>query len=460
VSRPRIAVIGGGLTGLATAWHLRDDVEVVAYEASSRPGGQIRTIELADGPLDVGADALLLRQPAGRGLLAGLGFDDDEVVTPRASRVLLWLDARLRELPAGTVFGVPTDLRALARSRVLSPVDLAEVASEPLRPRRQLVGDRSVSDLVGERFGRGVVERLVEPLLGGIYAGDPARLSAQATLPPVWEAAAAHRSVLGGLRAQRRATPGWGGPVFATVRGGLGRVVERLGAALGDRVRTGTPVRSLRARDGGVVLHLDDRSELFDRAVLAVPPAVAAELLAADWPALARELAGVRSASVGVVALAYAREDARALPDASGVLIPRTEGRLVKAVTVGTVKWPHLAARDRVLLRASVGRIDDHRALELDDDELVERVDAEVRWALGLRAPARERIVTRWPDALPQYDVGHHARLDRIRHLLTQRPGGLHLGGAIFDGVGLSARAADAARLAAEVRREGAVPSR
>jgi len=304
-----------------------------------------------------------------------------------------------------------------------------------------------------------VVERLVDPLLGGVYAGDPARLSAQATLPPVWEAAAGHRSVLDGLRAQRRATPGGGGPVFATVRGGLGRVVERLGAALGGRVRTNSPVRSVRTHDGGVILHLDDRSEVFDRVVLAVPPAAAADLLADDWPALARELAGVRSASVGVVALAYLPGDARALPDASGILVPRTEGRLVKAITIGSVKWPHLATRDRVLLRASVGRVDDHRALELDDDELVERVDAEVRWALGLRAPARERVVTRWPAALPQYDVGHLARLDRIRHLLTQRPGCLHLGGAIFDGVGLSARAADAARLAAEVRREAVVPS-
>jgi len=460
VSRPRIAVIGGGLTGLATAWHLRADAEVVLLEAAGRPGGQIRTIELEDGPLDVGADALLLRQPAGRELLHALGFGEDELVTPRASRVLLWLDRRLRELPAGTVFGVPTDLGALARSRVLSPGDLAYAASERVRPRRQVVGDRSVSDLVGERFGRAVVERLVDPLLGGVYAGDPARLSAQATLAPVWEAAADHRSVLDGLRAQRRRTARGGGPVFATVRDGLGRVVERLSTALGDRIRTHSPVRSVRARRGGVVLHLDEGPEVFDRAVLAVPPAAAAALLAADWPALARELAGVRSASVGVVALAYAAGDAMALPDASGVLVPRTEGRLTKAITVGAVKWPHLASRERVLLRASVGRIDDHRALDLDDDELVERVDAEVRWALGLSAPARERVVTRWPDALPQYDVGHQARLDRIHHLLTQRPGGVHLGGAMFDGVGLSARAADAARLAAEVREELASSTR
>lgn len=460
MSRPRVAVIGGGLTGLAAAWHLRDDVEVVVHEAADRPGGQIRTIDLQGGPLDVGADAFLLRQPAGPALLARLGFDGDEVVTPRTGRVRLWLDRRLRELPAGTVFGVPTDLRALARSRVLSPVDLAFAASEPLRPRRQVIGDRSVLDLVGERFGRGVVERLVEPLLGGVYAGDPARLSAEATLPAVWEAAARHRSVLGGLRARRAATPGAGeGPVFATVRGGLERVVERLSVALGDRLRTDSPVRAVRAHDGGVVLHLDDRSEIFDRVVLALPPTAAAGLLAADWPALARELVGVRSASVGVVALAYAPEDARALPEASGVLVPRTEGRVTKAITLSSVKWPHLATRGRVLLRASVGRVDDDRALAFDDDELVERVDAEVRWALGLRAPARERVVVRWPDALPQYDVGHLARLDRIGHLLTQRPGGLHLGGALFGGVGLSARAADAERLAAEVRREVAVPT-
>ncbi|MFO7961951.1 MAG: protoporphyrinogen oxidase [Nitriliruptoraceae bacterium] len=452
MTAPRVAIVGGGLTGLAAAWHLRDDAEVVLHEASLRLGGQIRTIDLADGPLDVGADAFLARQAAGPELLSSLGFGAGDLVHPAAGTVQLWLGDRLRQLPAGTVFGVPTDLRALAVSGVLGPADLAFVASEPLRPRRSVPGDRSVADLVGERFGARVVERLVEPLLGGVYAGDARQLSAQATLPPVWAAAQEHRSLLRGLAAWRAGTAGDDRPVFVTVRGGLRRVVERLAGQLGSRVRTASPVRAVTSGPQGPVLHLDGRTEQVDAVVLAVPAAVAARLLAAGWPQAARELAGTRTASVAVVALAYDRRDAAALPSASGVLVPRGEGRLVKAVTLSTNKWPHLAGRERVVLRASAGRIDDDRALALADDELRIRVDAEVRAALSLTAPAREHAVLRWPDALPQYTVGHHAKLDRIRHLLEQGPAGLHLGGASFDGIGLSSRAAEGARLANEVR--------
>ena len=449
---PRVAVVGGGLTGLTTAWHLRGDAEVVVHEAAGRPGGQIRTLELEDGPLDVGADAVLARQAAGPELLAALGFGPDDLVHPTSARVLLWVDGVLRPLPTGTVFGVPTDLRSLAASRVLSPADLAVVASEVVRPRRWVPGDRSVADLVGERFGQRVVERLVEPLLGGVYAGAATELSAQATLPPVWRAAAEHRSLLRGLSAHRARTADDDRPVFVTVRGGLGRVVDRLAAELGDRLRTGSVVRGVAPHDGRVAVHLDTGTEVVDAVVLALPAPQAASLVTTGWPALARELRGVSTASVGVVALAYDRADAPAVPAASGILVPRGEGRLVKAVTLSAGKWPHHADRDRLVLRASVGRSDDDRALALDDEVLVERVDAEVRRALGLRRPARERHVVRWPGALPQYAVGHHAKLDRMRHLLTQGPPGLHLGGAALDGVGLSARAADAGRLAAEVR--------
>jgi protoporphyrinogen/coproporphyrinogen III oxidase len=452
VTVPRVAVVGGGLTGLATAWHLREDAEVVLYEASPRLGGQIRTIDLADGPLDVGADAFLTRQAAGPDLLTSLGFGAEDLIHPATGTVHLWLGDRLRRLPAGTVFGVPTDLRALAASGVLGPADLAFIASEPLRPRRSVPGDRSVADLVGERFGARVVERLVEPLLGGVYAGDARQLSAQATLPPVWAAAQEHRSLLRGLGAWRTGTAADDRPLFVTVRGGLRRVVERLAGRLGTRVRTASPVHAVDAGPGGLTLHLEGHTEQADAVVLAVPAAVAARLLAVGWPHAARELAGIQTASVAVVALAYDRHDAAALPSGSGVLVPRGQGRLVKALTLSTNKWPHLAGRRRVVLRASVGRIDDDRARDLADDELKARVDAEVRAALSLTGPAREHAVMRWPDALPQYAIGHHAKVDRIRHLVTQGPPGLHLGGASFDGVGLSARAAEGARLAHDVR--------
>jgi protoporphyrinogen/coproporphyrinogen III oxidase len=246
VSTPRVVVIGGGLTGLATAWRLREHAEVMVLEAGERLGGQIRTIELAGIPLDVGADAFLARQPEGERLVrdAGLG---DRLVSPTVGRVALWQRGRLRLLPPATVFGAPTDPIALARSGVLSLGGVARAAAEPLLPRRFVAGDRSVADLVGERFGREVVDVLVEPLLGGVYAGRADDLSARATMPPVWAAAREHRSLMVGLLADGRAGAGSGaeGPVFATLRDGLEQLIERLHADLGPRVRTGARVTAL-----------------------------------------------------------------------------------------------------------------------------------------------------------------------------------------------------------------------
>ncbi|MFW5933255.1 MAG: protoporphyrinogen oxidase, partial [Actinomycetota bacterium] len=410
-------------------------------------------LELAGRPLDVGADALLVRQPEGEALVRALGFGDQDLVAPATGQVHLWTRGRLRPLPSGTVMGVPSDLRALARSRVLTPPEMVRVALEPLVPRRQVPGDRSVADLVGERVGPAVVERLVEPLLGGVYAGDARRLSAQAALPSVWAAARGHRSLLAGLRAHRAGTAADDRPVFLTLRGGLTRLVDRLAAELGERVVRSSPVQAVTARAGGWRLHLDDRVEEVDAVVLAVPPAVAAMLLADPIPDAARELAGIRTTSVGVVALAYDPADAQDAPVGSGVLVPRGEGRLVKAITITSRKWPHQAGADTFLVRASVGRVDDPAALELDDETLATRVDAEVRWALRLRAPAGQRAVVRWPHALPQYEVGHRDRVERLRFALdAPEARGLHVGGAALDGLGLAARARDARSLADAVR--------
>lgn len=444
-----VVVIGGGLTGLATAWRLRDRARVTVLEATPRIGGQIDTVTLADAPFDVGADAFLVRQPHADRLVREVGFGDADLVAPATGQVRLWLGGRLRSLPAGTVLGVPTDLRALARAGVLSPAALARVAAEPAVPRREVAGDRSVAELVGERFGRGVAETLVEPLLGGVYAGRVDQLSAAATLPPVWKAATEHRSLLAGLRAhrERTAVPD-GTPVFGTLRGGLSRLVERLEDDLGGAVHRRTPVTGLDRVEGRWRVTTEGDELLADQVVLAVPARHAARLVAPSSPAAARELASLRAASVATVALAYPREGEASLPPISGVLVPRTEGRLTKAITAASRKWPHHADRPHWVLRASVGRIDDDRHRHLDDEELARRVDAEVRWVTGLRRPATAWRVRRWDDALPQYDVGHLEKVDRIRHELGQRTPGLHLAGAAFDGVGLASRAAEAERLA------------
>jgi protoporphyrinogen/coproporphyrinogen III oxidase len=452
--RHRVVVVGAGLTGLAAAWHVRDDLDVTVFEASDRVGGEIHTIDLAGARFDVGADAFLARQPEAEQLARAAGFGDDDLVAPATSDVGLWIDGRRRPLPSGTVLGAPTDPVALARSGVLGPGAILRAALEPVLPRRRVVGDRSVADLVAERFGHQVVERLVEPLLGGVYAGRTDRLSAQVAAAPIWAAAQRGRSLLVGLARHRAGSADDDRPVFLTIRGGLGRLVERLADDLGDRVRPATPVVGLaRTEAGGYEITVEDGSVVTaDSVVLAVPAPVAAELLAPLCPEAAREFAGIPTASVGVVALAYPRPGGAAGPQGSGLLVPPTEGRVVKAVTFASNKWPHHADHEHLLLRASVGRVDDDRALQRSEEQLLASVDREVREMTGLHVPPVAHHVQRWPGGLPQHEVGHRARIDRIHHALRGDAPSLFVGGAALDGVGLAARARDAARLAHALR--------
>lgn len=433
--RVEVAVVGAGIAGLTAAHDLAaGGVDVAVLEAGDRVGGKLRARELAGHATDVGADALLARHRAGVELARRLGL---ELVHPATGDVQLYVDGSLRSLPSGTVLGAPTDLVALARSRVLSPGGLARAGLEAVWPHRDDgPGDRSVAEVVAQRYGPQVVERLVEPLLGGVYAGRPDRLSVAATAPLV--AAASRRGgsmahALGRLLAERRD----GRPLFATPATTMASLAEALAAQLGDRVAMRSPVRGLAAADGGgwTLQVADEPRPLHARVVvLAVPAFVAARLLAGVAPGAAAELAAIEYASVGVVTLRYGDADLADLPRASGILVPRREGLLVKAATWLARKWPHLAPRGAVL-RASVGRIDDRGWQDIDDGELAALVDAEVRMLTGLPARATEHLVTRWQDSMPQYDVGHADRVDRVRHGL---PAGVLVAGAAYDGIGVS----------------------
>jgi oxygen-dependent protoporphyrinogen oxidase len=313
----------------------------------------------------------------------------------------------------------------------VSPWGLARAGLDLALPRSADVagaaggGDRSVRDVVGRRFGSEVVNRLVEPLLGGIHAGRADRLSLAAVAPQVAEAAAANRSLLLGLR---KAPAAGSGPVFLGLRGGLQRLVDRL--AEGVEVRLNTPVQSL----------ADVAAE---RVVLTVPAYAAARLVPGD---AAHELAGIDYASVVTATLAYPRDALAAPLDGSGFLVPRIDGRLITACTWTSSKWPSPEASDDVvLLRASAGRIGDERALRLDDDTLVARIHTELAEAMGLRSPPTASLVTRWPRSFPQYDVGHAERVARIDYLL---PPHVSVAGAAYRGIGIAACIRDAERAA------------
>lgn len=439
----RIVVIGGGLTGLTAAARLArgpaldhaTGVDVRVLEATARVGGKIHTIDAGGDRLDVGADAFLVRRPEADRLAHRLGLGA-ELVEPVTGRVWAWTGERLRAWPSGTVLGVPTDIEAVERAGVLSRRGLERLRDEPSGAWRPLPAavDLDVGSAVGERMGSEVVDRLVEPMLGGVYAGRPDRLSVRATLPAVAAVLERGGSLVDGLAARRVAAAG---PVFRTVAGGLGRMVD----ALVDRLPPGALVRGVAATTigrsaGRWEVATTAGSEVADGVVIAVPAGRAAPLVADLAPDVAARLRGVRTASVAVVTLWYPAA-AGVLPDGSGMLVPRTTGRLVKAATWSSGKWPHLV-RDGALVRCSVGRVDDDRHRHLDDDGLVTAVDAELREATGLTAGPERAVVTRWDGALPQYEVGHLDRVRSIRAGLAAVAPGVEVAGASYDGVGIA----------------------
>lgn len=442
---PLVAVVGAGIAGLAAALEVqRLGGTAVVLEASGQVGGKVRVSDVGGVPVDEGADSMLRRVPYGVQLAEHAGL---ALVSPAAGAASLWTRERMRPLPAGTVMGIPADLAALARSEVLSAAGLARVPLDLALPGEPVTEDVSVGDLVGRRLGREVVQRLVDPLLGGVYAGRADLLSTQATLPQLWPHLAGHRSLLLAARAAR-GTPA-PGPVFAGVEGGLGHLPPALARGLDVRLRT--TVRALARTPTGWRLetgsaadpaHLDA-----DAVVLAVPAAPAARLLAGHAPV--EGLAGVEYASVGIVTLVL---DGPSPGTGSGYLVPAVEGRTTKAVTFTSRKWGRPGP---AVVRASVGRYGEQVELQRDDDELVAAVLAELRLAVGELPPLLDSRVTRWGGGLPQYAVGH---LDLVARLRAALPDGLAVAGAAYDGVGVPAVARSGQEAAA--RTMEAWPSR
>ena len=438
---PRVVVVGAGISGLAAAWSLRSersDVEVVVLEAADRVGGKLRLAEVAGTTVDVGAESILFRRPEGVELAraAGLG---DAVVHPATTAARVWSRGGLARLPR-SVLGVPADLEDLRESGLLSEEGLARAAQEPDQPATALDGDLSVGDLVGARFGSEVVDRLVEPLLGGVYAGHAREISARAAAPQVVALLDRDRSM---LRAAASVTASSSGtPVFAGLVGGVGRLAAAVAAPLD--VRLGTTVREVhragpdrwRLVTGSVAAPSAVEA---DAVVLAVPASAAARLLHDVAPTSAHELAGVEHASMAVVTLAFAARDFPAV-EGSGFLVPPVDRRAVKAATYSSHKWDWVrdAAPDLVLLRTSLGRHREGADLQVPDEELVARSVRDLADATGVTARPVDAHVQRWGGALPQYAVGHLDRVRRTREAVAAVPG-LAVCGAAYDGLGIPA---------------------
>lgn len=451
-ARPLAVVIGAGVAGLTAAHVLAADgtLDVLVLEAAPEVGGKLRLAEVAGVSVDVGAEAMLHRRPEGAALATELGA---EVVHPTAASSRLWTRGVLRPLPR-SLMGVPMDLDALAASGVLSTVALERVRAESSLPPEQLEDDVSVGDLVASRLGDEVVDRLVEPLLGGVYAGHARRLSARATTPQLVSLLAR-----GSLVEATSAIPVSDAQLFAGLPGGMGRLPGLLTGTGRFTVRTGTTVRELRRLPNGfelVVGSTRDAETLHaDLVVLATPAAPTARLLHEVAPLAAADLATIEHASMAVITLAVRVDEAGPLEGSSGFLVPPVDERRIKASTFSFAKWDWIREAGRphgvVHLRTSLGRQGEERALQATDEELVAWSLGDLAEATGLAATPVDTHVQRWGGGLPQYAVGHLDLVARVRSALDTVPG-LAVCGAAYDGVGIPAVIASARRAAAEVR--------
>jgi oxygen-dependent protoporphyrinogen oxidase len=444
----RLVVVGAGITGLAAAFEYRrrrPDDEIVVLETGARIGGKLDRVRLAGHWYDTGPEAVLARVPEAVQLVERLGLAD-RLVAPATTQAAVVLPDGRHPLPAGTVLGVPASAEGL--DGILTPAGVARVAAEAGLPPLRLDGDVAVGALLRERLGDEVVDRLVEPLLGGVYAGRADELSLTATMPALAAHLARAGSVLGAAAAARdagaRSRFDADAPVFVTVDEGIGSLPAALVAASGADVRLRTPAHALTRTAAGFELSVGPVAHpetLTADAVLVTAPAPkAARLLAGIAPGAVAPLEGIPYASMAVVAMAFPAQDVAA---GSGLLVPPVTGRLVKGVTVSSAKWPHLAG-GQLLVRASVGRYRDEGQLQRTDDDLAAAVVADVADLLGLSRPEPvETRVVRWGGGLPQYLVGHQDRVDAVRAAATEVPG-LAVAGAAFRGVGVPACIRDA----------------
>jgi protoporphyrinogen/coproporphyrinogen III oxidase len=451
-----VVVVGGGISGLSAAWELTGGAapragapSVTLLEASSRLGGPLRSRAVGGRVVDLGPDGFLGRRPEAVDLCheVGLGEALVPVATGGAS---VWARGRLRRLPQGQALGVPTRFWPSARSGIVGPRGALGLARDVVLPRpdaRGPIGDRAIGPLVARKLGRRVVDTLVDPLLGGIHAGSVDDMSAAATFPPLLAAAQRRGSLMRALRAEVTAPDPDGPPLFWALDGGMAALIASLADGLRRRgvdVRLSTAATRLeRAPDGWTVVAAQERLDA-DAVVLATPAPATASLLRPHDDEVAGLLDGIDYATVVLVTFRVGSDAVRGVPDGTGFLVPRRDphrGREPWAVTACTFldrKWPHLAREGEVLLRASLGRIDDTRAAGWDDGEVAARAWDELGALMGVDGQPAEAVVVRFADAFPQYRVHHLLRTAGVESALA-RLGGISVAGSAYHGVGIPA---------------------
>jgi oxygen-dependent protoporphyrinogen oxidase len=443
----RIAIIGGGISGLAAAFALEEHrragtVEYTLYDSSPNLGGVLRTEHIDGYIVEAGPDSFITEKPWAADLCRTLGLADQLIGSNDVDRkTYILVRGRLIPMPDGLMFMVPTKILPTGFSPLFSWGTKLRMARELFHPPRASDTDESVAALVDRHYGAEMVDRLADPLLSGIYGGEAASLSVRAILPRLAEMERTHgslgRAMLAARKKLPRPTNKTAAPLFTSLNNGMQQLVETLVARLNhNSLLTNAPVESLQLRTGGWSVAAGLKSEHFNAVILALPALATAKLLSTSSPELSAELAAIGYSSSITVGLGYDREVRQSLPPGFGFLVPRSEGKRLLAATFVHNKFPHRAPEDRALLRCFFAGSNAENIWQLSDDAIIAIVGNELQQILGLRVAPLFARVYKWKSAMAQYGVGHLERLDRIERLRQQLPG-LALAGNGYRGIGV-----------------------
>jgi protoporphyrinogen/coproporphyrinogen III oxidase len=444
----RIAIIGGGISGLSAAYALEEkrragvEVEYVVYESSARFGGVLVTEHVDGCMIEAGPDSFLTEKPWASDLCGRLGLADQLIGSNDADRkTYILVRGKLIEMPDGLMFMVPTKIMPTVLSPLFSTETKLRMAREWFHPPHKANDDESVAAFVERHYGPEMVDRLADPLLSGVYGGEASQLSVRAVLPRFAEMEAKHgslgRAMLAARGAGARAVKGPVRPLFTSLKDGMQQMVDAIVTTLDAKaLKSGIAVQAVSPEAGGWVVSAGMQSDQFDAVILALPAYVAANLVQRSGKELASELGGIDYSSSVTVALGYDKQVRQSLPPGFGLLVPRSAGKRMLAATFVHNKFPHRAPDDRAILRCFLGGARGQQMLALSEEEILRIVREELDQILHLTDEPLFARVFKWKSAMAQYGVGHLERLKRIEALRQKLPG-LALAGNGYSGIGV-----------------------
>ena len=442
----RIAIIGGGITGLSAAYALEKqrrmgaEVEYALYESASALGGVLVTEQVDGCIVEAGPDSFLTEKPWATDLCKELGLADQLIGSNDSDRkTYIVTRGKLIEMPDGLMFMVPTKIWPTMLSPLFSWKTKLRMAREWFHPPHKANGDETVASLVERHYGPEMVDLLADPLLSGVYGGEASQLSVRAVLARFAEMEAKHGSLGRAMLAARRNAPrnGASRSLFTSLTKGMQQLIDVLVAALpADTLNINVQVQAVSPENGSWIVSAGFDTDQFDAVILAVPTQAAANLLGRASAELASELRGISYSSSVTVALGYDKKVRDSLPQGFGFLVPRSEGKRMLAATFVHNKFPHRAPQDRALLRCFLGGARDEKILALSDEDILRIVRDELNQIIGMTAEPLFTRVFKWKDAMAQYHVGHLERMQRIDALLQKLPG-LALAGNGYNGIGV-----------------------